>query len=222
VIARRGGGRPPAYKTKDGKRVPGVTTITGRFKDSGGLVRWAFNCGRDGIDMDKARDSAASAGSYAHAWIEDEIHGELMTPFPDADQELLKMAGVGLAAFREYREQTRIEVLSTEEALISEVHRYGGTYDALVKINGKLMIWDLKSSNRVYPEYLSQLAAYQILLEEHGHTDFQGGQILRVGKDYGDFHVHNYPAHVMSRAKETFLLMRRLYDLDAELKKVAA
>jgi hypothetical protein len=27
---------------------------------------------------------------------------------------------------------------------------------------------------------------------------------------------------VMSRAKETFLLMRRLYDLDAELKKVAA
>src|ERR1051326_3779732 len=29
------------YRTKNGKRVPGVTTILSRFKDSGGLIWWA-------------------------------------------------------------------------------------------------------------------------------------------------------------------------------------
>ena len=27
----------------DGKRVPSVTTIIGRFKESGALLRWAWN-----------------------------------------------------------------------------------------------------------------------------------------------------------------------------------
>ena len=30
----------------DGKRVPGTTTIIGRFKDSGGLLYWAFEQGK--------------------------------------------------------------------------------------------------------------------------------------------------------------------------------
>ncbi len=34
------------YKTQDGKRAPGVTTIIGRFKDSGGLLWWAFEQGK--------------------------------------------------------------------------------------------------------------------------------------------------------------------------------
>ena len=36
------------YRDADGKRIPGVTTIIGRFKESGGLIRWAYGRGRDG------------------------------------------------------------------------------------------------------------------------------------------------------------------------------
>ena len=57
------------YKTKDGKRVPSVTTITGRFKESGGLIWWAWDLGIQGIDYRKVRDSAADAGTLAHAMI---------------------------------------------------------------------------------------------------------------------------------------------------------
>lgn len=35
------------YRNKDGKRVPSVTTVLGRFKDSGGLIKWAYNQGRE-------------------------------------------------------------------------------------------------------------------------------------------------------------------------------
>jgi hypothetical protein len=37
-MARPKGG----YRNAEGVRVPGVTTIIGRFKDSGGLINWAI------------------------------------------------------------------------------------------------------------------------------------------------------------------------------------
>ena len=65
-------GRPTlGYRLKDGTKVPGVTTIIGRFKDSGGLLWWAFEQGqaaeRGEINSlyDK-RDAAAEAG---RGWV---------------------------------------------------------------------------------------------------------------------------------------------------------
>ncbi len=39
------------YRDADGKRIPGVTTIIGRFKESGALIRWAYGRGRDGEEL---------------------------------------------------------------------------------------------------------------------------------------------------------------------------
>ena len=44
----RGSGRPKEYLLPDGTRVSGVTTILGRFKESGGLLQWAFQVGKSG------------------------------------------------------------------------------------------------------------------------------------------------------------------------------
>ena len=33
----------------DGKRVPGVTTVLGRFKESGGLIHWSWKIAFDGL-----------------------------------------------------------------------------------------------------------------------------------------------------------------------------
>lgn len=58
------------YRLKDGTRVPSVTTIISRFKESGGLVHWAWQLGIDGKDYRKVRDEAADAGTLAHALLE--------------------------------------------------------------------------------------------------------------------------------------------------------
>ena len=51
------------YYLKDGTRVPGTTTVIGRFKESGALLRWAFQQGKDGKnDLYEDRDKAASFG----------------------------------------------------------------------------------------------------------------------------------------------------------------
>ncbi len=69
------------YRTTDGTKVPGVTTILGRFKDSGGLLWWAFEQGKAAQrgeinSLYDKRDSAAEAGTIAHDLVEMHIKGE--------------------------------------------------------------------------------------------------------------------------------------------------
>jgi hypothetical protein len=216
-----GGGRPTVYKTKDGKRVPGVTTVTGRFKDAGGLIRWAYNCGRDGIDMDRKRDDAADAGSIGHQWVEDTIHGRELSEFPAATPDMLEKARSALDAFLDWRMRNAVEFAHTELPLISEAHAFGGTIDAVLVISGKLRLGDWKTGNRIYPEHLAQIGGYSLLLREHGH-EITGADIVRLDKEHGGFAHHEYPMSIVELGEQAFLRMRELYDLDAKLKKVAA
>lgn len=218
---KSGGGRPTVYKTADGKRVPGVTTITGRFKDGSALINWAYRCGVNGIDMNRVRDDAADAGKIGHTWVEDTIHGRELTPFPAAPVEMLDAASNALAAFVDWRKRNDVEFLETELPLVSEVHRFGGTLDALARIGGKLRLVDFKTGNRVYPEHLAQLGGYSILLAERG-TIIDGADLLRLDKEHGSFAHHEWAQSIVSIGETAFLRMRELYDLDAQLKKAAA
>lgn len=214
-----GGGRPTVYKTADGKRVPGVTTITKRFQESGGLVRWAYNCGRDGIDIDRARDDAAEAGHLAHGWVDDTIHGRpLRDPPPELSEEQVSGARAALDAFVEWRDQVKLEIVETEVPLVSEELRFGGTFDAIFRVNGRRMLGDWKTGNRVYGDHLAQMGGYAILLEERG-TPVEGVALLRFDKEFGSFAHYNWPAPVLAIGKQAFRGMRELYDVCARLKK---
>lgn len=65
-----------AYKNKAGKRVPSVTTILSRFKDSAALMIWANKEGLEGRPLrgeGSTADKAAEAGTLAHAFVEADI-----------------------------------------------------------------------------------------------------------------------------------------------------
>jgi hypothetical protein len=224
----RGPGRPTRYLLADGKtRVPGVTTIVNRFKDSGGLIHWAWTQGTEGKDYRNTRDDAADTGKIAHQWIEDYIHGSQRTQFPNATNEQIAGAESGLMAFLDWATQNGLEVIATELPLISEKHRFGGTLDAVAKVAGKVVLLDWKTSNGVYADYIGQVAAYRELLRENatalgGAPAPESAQLLRFGKEFGDFHAHSYPEQVLDAGWRAFSLMRELYDLDGRLKKVAA
>jgi hypothetical protein len=219
-MVARGPGRPTKYVTSDGKRVPGVTTVTGRFKDGSALIRWAFNCGRDGIDIDKARDDAGDVGHFAHALIEAAIHGEVYPTSDTLTDEQCAAAGKALDAFLAWRDMNRVEILVTELPLVSDRFRFGGTLDALGTVDGELSLLDWKTGNRIYPEFIAQVAAYRQLWEEHNPDQpIKSLHLLRVGKEHGDFHHHSWPLPVLDLGWEAFALMRSLYDLDKQLVK---
>jgi len=201
---------------KDGTRVPSVTTIISRFKESGGLVHWAWQLGCDGKDYRKVRDEAADAGTLAHAMVEAEIQGKLYQP-DGYDTETIEKAHQAYKAYQEWKRQTQLRALETECPLVSEGHRFGGTLDAMF-VQDKLSLGDWKTSNSIYPDYLVQLSAYSILWRENYPTlPITGGfHLLRFSKE-GDFAHHWWGD--LREAEEAFLLMRRLYDLMDKLKK---
>jgi hypothetical protein len=210
---------PPGYYLEDGTRVPSVTTIIGRFKESGGLIHWAWALGKDGKDYREVRDKAADAGTMAHDAVEAWVHG---TPFQfDGDPEVCAKAEKAFGAFLDWAGQTNLRVTHTEIPLVSERHKFGGRFDAILVQNDRAM-GDWKSSNNCYPEYLIQVAAYGKLWEEtHPDEPITGGyHLLRFDKDYGDFHHHWWSE--LERAWEAFLHLRALYDIDKELKKRAS
>jgi len=202
------------YHVADGTRVPSVTTIISKFKDSGGLVHWAWNLGTQGKDYREVRDSAANAGTLAHALVEKWINKEPLSI--EGDPDVVAKAKNAFEIFLEWADQTKLQVTDTEVRLISEKHRFGGTLDAML-VNGKRSLGDWKTSNSIYGEYLFQLAGYAILWEENfPEKPIEGGfHLMKFAKEFPDF-SHHYWAE-LEEAKEGFLLMRRLYDIKATL-----
>jgi len=226
-------GRPSqGYYNKAGDKLPGTTTIIGRFKDSGGLIQWAYKSGREhermvnqGKEAPKhlydVVDKAAESGTIAHDMIESFILGKPQ-PVVTAPADVLEKASNAFRQFCEWQEQTRIEIVATERAYVSELHQFGGTVDAIGKdMKGRIVLLDWKTSNAVYQDMLIQLAAYALLLEERAPEWTPNGfHLLRVAKESADFAHHFYGE--LEDAKKAFLLMRDLYRLDAGLKKRAA
>jgi hypothetical protein len=212
------------YKV-NGEKVPGTTTIIGRFKDSGGLLFWAFEQGKaaERGEISKLydkRDEAAEAGILAHSLVEAYIHKQ---PFPDLSQyppDIVKQATQGYENYIHWQEDNKIEVIEQEMELVSEKYKFGGCPDAIGRDSrGNLCILDWKTSNGIYQDYLIQIAAYRQLWEENNpEKPITGGfHLLRFSKENADF-AHHYWSE-LDDAFDQFVLFRQAYDLDKKLKK---
>ena len=199
------------YKAADGKRVPGVTTILGKFKDPGGLMHWANQQGLEGKTMQEARQPAATAGTLAHSLVEAHVNG---WPEPEmkADAGVIAKARNALANFLTWAEQSRLEFVHTEHALVSETYRFGGRFDAVAKQpNGEHVILDLKTG-ATYADHLFQVAAYRLLWNET-YPDMPlaaGAHLLSIKRETADF-SHSYFGDLADE-ESVFLAMRGLYD----------
>lgn len=211
------------YYSKDGTRLPSVTTVLSRFKASDALMYWAWDQGRKNLDFRETKQKAADAGSAAHAMVEAYANNLEFDPSP-YPPEILNKAEGAFSAFKTWAKQTELKVISTELGLVSEQHQYGGTLDAMA-VDGKLSICDWKTSGGVYGDYVCQLAAYGQLWDENNPDDkITGGyHLLRFSKqEHPDDPVsftHHYWSD-LSIPLKMFLLLREAYELDKRVKKM--
>lgn len=230
------------YRTKDGQKVPSVTTVLGRFKDSGGLIKWAYRQGREHENLAMRNlpapshlydvtEKAAQAGTIAHHLIDthirhgaDKVTASAAEEFPNVDPDVKRRAWNSYQQFIKWLTNSRMKVEGHERPLVSERHLFGGTPDAtgieepdavkadalIANADGTYTLVDWKTSNAVYGEYIIQLAAYAILIEEVEGIAINSAHLLRVAKESADFAHHYYGD--LEREKKAFLLMRELYD----------
>ena len=169
------------YRWSDGitatETLPSVTTIMGVLDKSGPLIGWAQRIvaeaavdnagmlpqwleigGRDGAIslLKKAattkRDVAADIGTRVHALAESVARG--------IPVELTEQERPYLSAYQRFLDEWQPRYLAAEEMVVSLVHGYGGTFDAIVEMAGDTWMLDTKTSKGTYPETALQLAAY--------------------------------------------------------------
>lgn len=168
------------YRTRDGKIVPGVTTITGMVGKEA-LIHWAWKLGMEGIDYRTYRDAAAAVGTLAHAMVEAHIKGEQID-LSTYDPETIDLAENGFLKFLEWEKTYEPKYIFSERQLVSDEHRYGGTLDCYAEIDGNPWLIDFKTGKAIYEDMGFQLAAYAGLLTDHGYKVY-GARILRIGRN---------------------------------------
>lgn len=182
-------GSAPRYivedlESKELSKPKGVTTIMGQTlaKD---LMGWALDC-MEGYLKDKLpvvteqdlkdakgeagrrRDSGAGTGTEAHALVEHYLKG-VDVDLSDTSTE----AQNAYEAFVKWFEAHDVTILNVEEVIYSETYKFAGTYDCMLKVDGKTYLCDLKTTNPsrkapkgVYAENFAQLGAYASAHEE--------------------------------------------------------
>ena len=219
--------------TRNDERILGVTSCTGIIDKSRPLIFWAVGLMRDFllnrrkegflisedaiIEASKLhqvkKEEAANIGTKIHDWVELWIKGK----HPEAPTEPQVMNGVN--AFLKWVKETKIKLKCSETIVYSKKHDFAGIMDAEGKMNGGNVIVDFKSSNAIYNEYRYQLAAYWLAREEETKKKFDGGWIIKFGKDDGEFAATYIPRKEYEKNKVAFLAALAIKRREQELIK---
>jgi len=211
-----------------GNSLLSVTGITGVIDKSAALMGWAvnqmgeylLNSGQEKITqeiIDKAKKEyrrikkeAADVGTLIHEWVSNWILGK--KPEMPTDEKVLN----GITAFLKFQKENKIKWLESERIVYSRKYKFAGILDAIGKKGKDLVLFDFKSSNGIYNEMRFQVAGYQIAWEEETGKRFNKRQILRFGKENGEFEVAELNED--EKDKKAFLacltLKRRLKELN--------
>lgn len=171
----------------------GVTTYISIVDKSRALVTWATELFRDHLlglknitedDIyagcvlhEERKQEAADIGTEAHKWIEAYVKGE------NPEMPERKGAQIAVTAFLEWVSLNKVKFLSSERFVYSQKHGYVGTLDIEAKVNGKLCLIDIKTSNGIYNTFGLQTAAYLMADQEESKRKYQGRWIIRLAKE---------------------------------------
>ena len=199
----------------DGKQACGVTTfIKGGYPTSQGLISWQKGQALEHLwnatvnqtvaletkpELFKAAKAADRAVSQEAADIGSIIHefcflfetgGDkdgLSKTVADLPEEPRQKIYNGIEKFKSWRSTTDDRLHSVEALVASPAHLFCGKFDKLAYRSGKLILSDYKSSKSIYLDMFVQLGAYAIAIQEWLGLRVEGLEILRFGKEDGEF-----------------------------------
>ena len=202
------------YKNKNDKRLKSVTTIiNGNLGWSkGALIGWTRKHCLNGDDSMKLLKEAGRIGTLAHIMIEEFIKGGVVK-LDDYTPNEISQAKTAYYGFYNWIANNNVEFHETELKLVSEEYQFGGTFDAVCEVNGKLVICDWKTSNAVYDEFLIQLGAYRQLIKENLDHDIRGVILLRLDKEEkGVYEEHHYKIKDLNWGWKMFKLLLKIQE----------
>lgn len=146
------------FYRRDGKYYPSVSSILNYFPKNQFFHNWLKDVG---YNSDIIASKAAAEGTQVHNAAEAFLSGEEIKWIDDFGNvkyslEVWKM----ILKFADFWNKYKPELITAEYHLFSDQYQYAGTADLIVRLNKKLWLLDIKTSNSLHTSYNLQLASY--------------------------------------------------------------
>ena len=152
------------YKRSEGVYYPSVTTILQYMPKNKFFESWLKDVGHN---ADLIMRRAGKEGTQVHEAAEALVKGEEISWMDDyGNAKYSQIVWEMILKFYDFWSTHKPELISAEDFVWSDEHRYAGTADLVVKMNGETWLLDLKTSNSIHKSYDLQLASYAKALEE--------------------------------------------------------
>ena len=162
------------YKRGEGVYYPSVTTILQYMPKNKFFETWMKDVGHN---ADLIMRKAGKQGTQVHEACEKLILGEEVSWMDDfGNAKYSQLVWEMILKFHDFWSTYKHELISAEEFVWSDKHKYAGTADIVCKLNGEVWLIDIKTSNSIHKSYDLQLASYAKALEES-----KGVKIERTG-----------------------------------------
>jgi hypothetical protein len=152
------------YQRSPGIFYPSVTTILGYFPKGAFFETWLKDSGHNAdFIMRRAGDEGTQVHNAAEKilrgeevrWIEQDGHVNYNT-------HVWRM----ILSFYDFWSTYKPTLILSEEFMFSDTHKYSGTLDLLIELNGKKWIIDIKTSTAIHTSHFLQMSAYVKAYEE--------------------------------------------------------
>jgi hypothetical protein len=208
------------YKRDEGVYYPSVTTILQYMPKNKFFENWMKDVGHNAnIIMRKA----GKEGTQVHEACEQLVLGNEVAWMDDYGRaKYSQIVWEMILKFYDFWTTHKPELISAEDFVWSDEHKFAGTADLVVKMDGETWLLDIKTSNSIHKSYDLQLAAYAKGLEEA-----KGVKIDRTGiiwlkassrtasKKEGVYQGKGWKIKVIDEIEENFELFTLIYKLYA-------
>lgn len=152
------------YQRSPGVFYPSVTTILGYFPKGAFFETWLKDSGHN---ADFIMRRAGDEGTQVHNAIEKILKGEeLRWIESDGHVNYNTYVWKMILSFFEFWTTHKPKLIMSEEFMYSDIHKYSGTLDLLLEIDGKIWLVDIKTSTSIHTSHYLQMSAYVKAYEE--------------------------------------------------------
>lgn len=205
------------FYRRDKKYYPSVSSILNFFPKNAFFHSWLKDVGHN---SDIIAQKAAWEGTQVHDAAEKLMLGEEITWLKEDGTVLYSLEVWKLILkFAEFWNKIKPELVATEYHLFSDEYEYAGTTDIICRIDGKLWLLDIKTSNSIHTSHSLQLAAYAKAWNETHSEHIEGIGILWLkssarseGKN-GKIQGKGWELKVINNIEENFLMFLKVYDI---------
>lgn len=147
----------------DGQLYPSVTTILDAYPKGPAFFEWLKIAGEK---ADEIRDQFGKRGSVVHNLTEQYDKELEVTLMFDGRPQYTSLEWAMFERYIDFTTRFKPEILGIELNYASPTLGFGGTLDRVIRLNGKLILIDIKTSNYLHNHFWLQVSAYVKLWEE--------------------------------------------------------